>query len=114
MFDIGDSLNDFIKSFLKDAGLPYREYRSDPIAGDGSTRSFMRIIPSYTGNTYVVMENFPANEDLAKENSAYLMINKHIFNKGLPVPEIYRFDLTNGWVFIEDLGNRSLQDYALN
>ena len=114
MFDIGDSLNDFIKSFLKDAGLPYREYRSDPIAGDGSTRSFMRIIPSYTGNTYVVMANFPANETMAKENSSYLMINKHLFNKGLPVPEIYRSDLTHGWFIIEDMGDRSLQNYALN
>ena len=114
MLDSKTPLTDFIKSFLKDMGLPFNEYRSVPIAGDGSKRSFMRIIPSYTGNTYVVMENFPANEDLAKENSAYLMINKHIFNKGLPVPEIYRFDLTNGWFIIEDLGNRSLQDYALN
>lgn len=114
MLDSKTPLTDFIKSFLKDMGLPFNEYRSVPIAGDGSKRSFMRIIPSYTGNTYVVMENFPANEDLAKENSAYLMINKHIFNKGLPVPEIYRFDLTNGWFIIEDMGNRSLQDYALN
>jgi len=114
MLDSKTPLTDFIKSFLKDMGLPFNEYRSVPIAGDGSKRSFMRIIPSYTGNTYVVMENFPANESLAKENSAYLMINKHIFNKGLPVPEIYRFDLTNGWFIIEDLGNRSLQDYALN
>ena len=114
MLDSKTLLTDFITSFLKDAGLPFKEYRSVPIAGDGSKRSFMRIIPSYTGNTYVVMENFPADENLSKENSAYLMINKHLFNKGLPVPEIHRFDLANGWFIIEDMGNRSLQDYALN
>ncbi len=114
MLDSKTPLTDFIKSFLKDAGLPFKDYRSDPIAGDGSKRSFMRIIPPYTGNTYVVMTNSPANEGLAKENSSYLMINKHLFNKGLPIPEIYRFDLTHGWFIIEDMGDRSLQDYALN
>jgi aminoglycoside/choline kinase family phosphotransferase len=113
MLNSKSPLTDFIKSFLKDAGLPFMDYRSGPIAGDGSKRSFMRIIPPHTGNTYVVMENFPANEYLAKENSAYLMINKHLFNKGLPVPEIYRFDLAHGWFIIEDMGDRSLQDYAL-
>lgn len=74
----------------------------------------MRIILPYAGKTYVVMENFPANENLAKENSAYLMINKHLFKKGLPLPEIYRFDLAHGWFIIEDMGDKSLQDYALN
>lgn len=113
MLDPKTPLADFITSFLKDAGLPFNEYRSVPIAGDGSKRSFMRIIPSYAANAYVVMENYPANEGLARENSAYLMINKHIFSKGLPVPEIYRFDLANGWFIIEDMGNMSLQDYAL-
>jgi N-acetylmuramate 1-kinase len=114
MLDAKTALTDFIKSFLKDAGLPFKEYGSHPLAGDGSKRSFMRIILPYAGKTYVVMENFPANENLAKENSAYLMINKHLFKKGLPLPEIYRFDLAHGWFIIEDMGDKSLQDYALN
>jgi len=114
MANSSHSLNNFIKSFLKDTGLPFKEYRSHPLAGDGSKRSFIRIIPSHNGKTYVVMENFPSNERLAKENLAYLMINKHLYKKSLPVPEIYRFDLTYGWFIIEDMGDRSLQDYALN
>ncbi len=112
--NISPSLDDFIKAFLKDIGLPIKEFESHPVACDGSKRLFMRIIPPYPGNTFVVMENFPANEYLNKENSAYLMINKHLFKKGLPVPEIYRFDLTNGWFILEDMGDRSLQDKALD
>ena len=114
MLTIGNSLNDFIKAFLKDRGLPFKDLESHPVAGDGSARLFMRIIPQYPGNTFVVMENFPSNEYLNKENSAYLMINKHLFKKGIPVPEIYRFDLNNGWFILEDMGDSSLQDKSLN
>ncbi len=114
MLNFSKSLNDFIKAFLKNRGLPFKEFKIHPIAGDGSKRLFIRIITPYPGNTFVVMKNFPANEYLNKENLAYLMINKHLFKKGLPVPEIYRFDLTNGWFIVQDMGDRSLQDKALN
>jgi hypothetical protein len=114
MLNFSKSLNDFIKAFLKNRGLPFKEFKIHPIAGDGSKRLFIRIITPYPGNTFVVMINFPSNEYLNKENLAYLMINKHLFKKGLPVPEIYRFDLTNGWFIVQDMGDRSLQDKALN
>ena len=110
---ISNSLNDFVKSFLKDKGLPLKEFNSHLLAGDGSKRLFMRLTTSYDGPTFVIMENFPANEYLKKENLAYLMIGKHLFKKGLPIPEIYRFNLANGWFILEDVGGRNLQDKVL-
>ena len=105
--------NDFIISFLKEKGLPFREIQSRPIAGDGSKRLFKRIIPSESGPSFVIMENYPSNAYLNRENMAYLMIGKHLFQKGLPVPQIYRHDLVNGLFILEDMGDINLQDISL-
>ncbi|MDB9822164.1 phosphotransferase [Deltaproteobacteria bacterium] len=110
---INSPINEFINSFLKDKGLPFKEAKHFTLAGDGSKRHFIRISPLSSGPDFVVMENYPANEYLKKENLAYLMIGKHLFKKGLPVPEIYRFDLTNGWFIMEDMGDKNLQDKIL-
>jgi len=58
------------------------------------------------------MQNAPATEFLRRENLAYLKIGGHLFQKGLPVPEIYRYDLVNGWFIMEDLGDENLQACA--
>ncbi len=58
------------------------------------------------------MVNPPDNEYGRKENLAYLMIGNHLFKKGFPVPRISRSDLANGWFIIEDMGDKSLQDYS--
>ena len=107
------SRNEFIKDFLKDKGLPFKDVQYNILEGDGSKRHFMRIITSYSGPTFVFMENPPSNDYLRKENLSYLMIGKHLFKKDLPVPEIYRFDLAHGWFILEDMGDISLQDKIL-
>ena len=78
----GEENLDEANKFLKDKGLPFNEVRQNILTGDGSKRHFMRIITSYSGPTFVVMENFPTNEYLNRENFAYLMIGKHLFKKG--------------------------------
>ena len=108
------SINEFINVFLKDRGLPTNEIESYSLAGDGSRRLFRRLILSNSSPTFIVMENPPNNEYLKKENLAYLMIGKHLFKKGMPIPEIYSFDLENGWFILEDMGDRSLQDEAFH
>jgi aminoglycoside/choline kinase family phosphotransferase len=55
------------------------------------------------------MENLPIDDISRRENLAYLLIGKHLYQKGLPVPEIYRVDLANGWFILEDMGDRDLQ-----
>ncbi len=70
----------------------------------------MRIIPPYPGPALVFMENPPAGEYQKKENLSYLMIGKHLFQKGIPVPEIYTADLSHGWFILEDMGEINLQE----
>jgi aminoglycoside/choline kinase family phosphotransferase len=105
-------LSAFIASFLKDMGLPGEGLQFHSLPSDGSKRRFWRLSPqSYTN--FVAMENTPTDDFAKRENVAYLMIGRHLFQKDLPVPEIHRFDLTNGWFIMEDFGNTSLQDSAL-
>jgi aminoglycoside/choline kinase family phosphotransferase len=58
------------------------------------------------------MENAPITPFQNRENLAYLEIGKHLFKKGLPIPEIYRFDLITGRFIMEDMGEMNLQGYV--
>jgi len=104
------SIKESIGAFLRDRGLPSNEITLHTLAGDGSTRIFRRITLSQPGPTFIAMENNPVSEYLRRENQAYLMIGRHLFQKGLPLPEIHRFDLQKGWFIMEDMGDISLQD----
>ncbi len=102
-------LTEFVITHIKSIGLPTEKLEFLPLPGDGSKRLFWRMTSPESGTSLIAMENVPSDAILERENFAYLMIGKHLFQKGLPVPEIYRFDLTNGWFIIEDLGDNSLQ-----
>jgi len=103
-------LNQFVRAFLNGRGLSTEDLSCNMLAGDGSIRLFSRIMSSYKGLSFIIMENKPATDYLKKENLAYLMIGKHLFGKGLPVPEIHACDLANGWFIMEDMGDIKLQD----
>lgn len=111
---VSTKATNFIKLFLKEKGLPFTKITIHSMAGDGSNRLFQRIIPSNSAPSFVFMENFPSNPYLNRENIAYLMIGKHLFQKGIPVPEIYRYDLNKGLFILEDMGDKNLQDISIN
>jgi len=100
---------EFIRIFLQDMVISKGEPKLQSLAGDGSKRTFWRVIPPKSDTTFVVMENLPIDDILRRENLAYLHIGKHLYQKGLPVPEIYRVDLGKGWFILEDMGDRNLQ-----
>lgn len=103
-------LKEFIVGFLKDTKLPMDDIQFHVLPSDGSNRLFWRISPPKSSIAYIAMENAPIDDLTKRENIAYLMIGRHLFEKGLPVPEIHRFDLNNGWFILEDFGDNSLQD----
>ncbi|MGD2126001.1 MAG: phosphotransferase [Desulfobacteraceae bacterium] len=109
---LGAEIREFIGAHFAEIGLPSEECTARRIPGDGSKRRFWRVTAARSGTTWIAMENAPADEFSRRENLAYLMIGKHLFEKGLPLPEIYRFDLGRGWFIIEDMGDTSLQDVA--
>jgi aminoglycoside/choline kinase family phosphotransferase len=102
-------LSEFITTFLKDVGLPTEDLQFHSLPSDGSKRLFWRLSPQ-SHSSFIAMENAPTDDFSKRENVAYLMIGRHLFQKGLPVPEIHRFDLAKGWFILDDFGNASLQD----
>jgi len=107
-------LKKFIFSFLKDRGIDPEDMTLDPLQGDGSKRIFWRITASVSGPRFIAMENPPKDDIIRRENFAYLMIGKHLHQKGVPVPVIYTFDLNQGWFVMEDMGPTSLQDVVFS
>jgi aminoglycoside/choline kinase family phosphotransferase len=97
------SLTTFVREFLGEPGS------FSPIAGDGSKRFFWRIHDSQSSYSYIAMENAPSDDFSKRENAAYLNIGRHLRSKGLPLPEIHRFDLDRGCFIMEDFGDLSLQ-----
>src|SRR5271166_2376486 len=49
--------------------------------------------------------------DVREENLAFLEFSRHFRRHGLPVPEIYAEDLTQGAYIEEDLGNTTLFEF---
>jgi aminoglycoside/choline kinase family phosphotransferase len=104
-------LSEFIATFLKDVGLPAEDIQFHSLPSDGSKRLFWRLSPK-SHTSFIAMENAPTDDFSRRENLAYLMIDRHLLQKDLPVPEIHRFDLTNGWFILDDFGDASLQESA--
>lgn len=101
-----------IRMWMKDKGHAPEEATFHRLAGDGSRRIFWRISAQEPGASLIAMSNPPNDPAVRRENLAYLNIGKHLRQKGIPVAEIYRYDLTSGWFIMEDLGHINLQDAA--
>ncbi len=110
----GLDLNGLVCDFIENVGLSSEKVEWESIPGDGSKRRFWRIRLRRSGVSYIVMENGPSDGYAGRENLAYLHIGRHLFNKGLPVPEIHRYNLEKGWFIMTDLGEVSLQNRVSN
>lgn len=100
----------FISSYLRQTRAPVEEMSVEPLGGDGSRREFWRVRLPEKGFKYIVLASKPADAYTMRENLSYLMIGKHLYLRGIPVPAIYRFNLEQGWFLMEDMGDKSLQE----
>lgn len=100
----------FVRRFLEKRNRELEELQLEPLKGDGSRRLFWRISPSDGGPSLIAMANSPDDPAARRENYAYLLIGRHLFKKGVPVPEIYSHDLERGWFVMADMGKTRLQD----
>jgi aminoglycoside/choline kinase family phosphotransferase len=100
----------FARHFLESRGLTPDESRTEKLQGDGSKRLFWRLFSVEPHASFIFLVNPPMNAETQRENSASVNIGMHLKTKGVPVPEIYAFDLQNGWIIMEDLGRMRLQD----
>ncbi len=97
---------------LKERGYSPDQAEFQRLAGDGSRRIFWRIATQEPGTSLIAMSNPPDDPAVRRENHAYLYIGMHLRRRGIPVPEIYGYDLTSGWFIMQDLGHMNLQDAA--
>ena len=100
----------FIRRFLREKKRDLVGLHFDPLQGDGSKRLFWRINTRDDGPSFIAMVNPPADSMAGRENYAYLMLGRHLREKGIPIPEIYCYDLERGWFIMEDMGKTRLHD----
>jgi aminoglycoside/choline kinase family phosphotransferase len=81
------------------------------LAGDGSDRKFFRLFGS---PTIILLSHPDPPGGLINENDSYFLIGGHLKSKGVPVPEIYDYNRTEGWMLLEDLGDISLETALRN
>jgi NDP-sugar pyrophosphorylase family protein len=92
-----------------------RTLEHDPVfttlKGDGSDRTWSRV--SAGPDSLVVVEHGIRPTAAVCEADAFINIGRHLHSRGLPVPALYAADPFSGLAFVEDLGDRHLQDAVL-
>lgn len=83
-------------------GLPV--LRVEPASADASFRRYFRI--HREGGTQIVMDAPPQQEDLAP----YLRVAELVAGTGVNVPRVHAVDAAQGFVLIDDLGDRQYLD----
>jgi len=93
-----------IRAWLSDScGLA--EYRITPASGDASFRRYFRVyLPG--GDSRIVMDARPDREDCRP----FLDVSSRLERVGVHVPHIHAMDLQQGFLLLEDLGERLYLD----
>lgn len=76
----------------------------EPLVADGSSRHFFRVGAEQRS---VVVLSYPEGRSTG-QNDAYVAIGRHLREREIPVPTIHAYHREEGWVIMEDLGDRSL------
>ena len=87
-----------IFQWLKDHGYPVSDLR--PASNDASFRRYLRADMGET--THIVMDAPPENEDCRP----FVDIARALFDAGLHVPQIIEENLDQGFLLLDDLGDR--------
>lgn len=81
------------------------------LQGDGSDRRWHRL--EAEGHSLILADHgICTRPDHHQEADAFVHIGRHLYARGVSVPRIYLYDTFAGLVFLEDLGDRHLQDAA--
>ncbi len=90
----------------------YPDIRLQPVdcehlKGDGSDRKWYRL--KMGQKSMILVDHGIKKSDRINEVDAFVNIGRHLFDRGLPVPQIYEADTFAGYVFLEDMGILDLQ-----
>jgi len=82
------------------------------LAGDGSDRLWSRI--SRQNISIIMAEHGIKAEKSVCEAESFVAIGNHLYNKKIPVPEVYKYDTFAGLVLMEDFGDLNFQQFIAN
>ena len=106
------ALSDFL------AKTPYAEADAEYLQGDASTRAYARLVRP---DRSAILMNAPRQPDgppirdgkpysalvhLAEDVAPFVAVGEELRRRGLAAPAIYAFDLDQGFLIIEDLGDK--------
>jgi aminoglycoside/choline kinase family phosphotransferase/dTDP-glucose pyrophosphorylase len=86
---------------------PGRPVRRLKLKGDGSQRHWYRL--QSERHTLIMADHGIRESRMTSEVDAFVQLGRHLFRRGVPVPNIYFDDTFCGLVFLEDLGDVHLQ-----
>ncbi len=99
------------ESIARELKVPVEELISEPLAGDASSRRFFRLtLPEKAGSRTAVLVVFPPQD--RDGTGRYCRIGDCLKEAGLPVPELLRRNIGEGWLLAEDCGDLLLQAVA--
>jgi tRNA threonylcarbamoyl adenosine modification protein YjeE len=100
------------------AKTPYAEADAEYLQGDASTRAYARLVRP---DRSAILMNAPRQPDgppirdgkpysalvhLAEDVAPFVAVGEELRRRGLAAPAIYAFDLDQGFLIIEDLGDK--------
>jgi aminoglycoside/choline kinase family phosphotransferase/choline kinase len=86
--------------------IKMRAASRENLKGDGSDRRWYRL--KMGKKSMILVDHGIKKANRIDEADAFVNIGRHLFDRGLPVPQIYDSDTFSGYVFLEDLGNLDL------
>jgi NDP-sugar pyrophosphorylase family protein len=87
--------------------LPIATPRRQQIKGDGSDRRWFRL--ELNQKTMILADHGIKENNRIDAADSFFNIGRHLFDKGIAVPQIYDGDTLSGYIFVEDLGTLDLQ-----
>jgi aminoglycoside/choline kinase family phosphotransferase len=77
------------------------------IKGDGSQRQWYRL--KSPQGSLIMVDHGIREAHKTSEVDSFVQLGRHLYRKGVAVPEIFFYDTFCGLVFLEDLGDKHLQ-----
>ncbi len=87
--------------------FPSQTITRSRLKGDGSDRNWYRLTTEH--GSLIMVDHGLRQTPTSNEADAFINIGRHLYDRKLPVPRIYLEDSFSGMVFLEDLGDTTLQ-----
>lgn len=106
--------NDWLYASLQSiVGSPVHSVASSPLEGDASDRKYHRVsfqteISGKSSESMILMQ---LKDPLPGSENDFTRILKFLRTLELPVPELFHYHSEKGFLFLEDLGSHTLEDW---